>query len=725
DITERKHHERQLEAQAMLAQALGETLELQPLLERLLEAARHAIPAAEKGSILLVEGDGRLRVRALNGYTDPRLKNFAFASDLGHSARAVRERCPLLIADARADPEIRYEGEIEEARQIRGAIAAPLLIQERVIGVISLDSTRKNAFTVEDLNHLVGFAAPAALVIENARLFEETRRRAGETAALLASSLSLSSLDLQTTLQTIGERAKALFQADGCRIFLLDPDGQNLHCVLALAESETAFADLTIPLGQGVTGQVALSGKAEIVNDMLRDPRAVQVPGTNEEAEAIMFAPLKEGGRTIGVISIRRVGTERPFQPSDLDLLQAFASMAASAVANAHLYAEAQQRLRELETLQTVSSALRQTHSVEEMLPIFVQHAARAVGAQAGSIYLLDETSGDWVSQGWVTAEGTWLSTPTEMRHRPGEGVTGWVGEHGEIYITTDWRSDPTNKPLPGELGFIQNFHSGISLPLPTESRVIGVMHIWYSEAHTFRDNEKRLLTAIADMAGSAIQRARLHDETERRLKQLQSLQAIDQAITASLDPRVSLNILLEHTIHHLNVDAAGVLLMNPALHVLEYAAGRGFRARRYERTRLRLGEGKAGRVALERRTLILPDLSLIPITRKELIQEEGFVSYLGAPLLAKGQVKGVLEIFYRSRFSPTAEQLHFFESLAQQAAIAIENGQLFENLQRANLELSLAYDKTIEGWSRALDLRDKETEGHTQRVTALTIQLA
>ncbi len=725
DITERKRHEREIQAEAMLAQALGETLELQPLLERLLEAARHAIPAAEKGSILLVEANGRLRIRALSGYTDPRLNEFTFASDSGYSARAARERKPLLIADVRADDSIRYDGEIEEARQIHSAIAAPLLIREQVIGVIALDSTQKNAFSEEDLALLSAFATPTALIIQNARLFEETRRRAEETASLLESSLALSSLDLQTTLQTIGERAKALFQADGCRIFLLEPDGQSLRCVLALQENQAAFLGLTIPLGQGVTGQVALTGEAEIVNDMLHDPRAVQVPGTNEEPEALMFAPLKEGDRTIGVISIRRVGTERPFQPDDLDLLKAFAALAASAVANAHLYAEAQQRLRELETLQAVSSALRQARSVEEMLPIFVQHAARAVGAQAGSIYLLDENSGDWVSQSWVTAEGSWLATPAEMRHRPGEGVTGLVGESGIPYITSDWRSDPTNKPLSGELGFIENFRSGISLPLPAESRVIGVMHIWYREAHTFSENEKRLLTAIADMAGSAIQRARLHDETERRVEQLQSLQAIDQAITASLDPRVSLNILLEHTIHHLGVDAAGVLLMNPALHFLEYAAGRGFRTRHYERTSLRLGEGKAGRVALERRTWIIPDLSLIPITRKELIQGEGFVSYLAAPLLAKGQVKGVLEIFHRSPFSPTVEQMRFFEALAQQAAIAIENGQLFESLQRANLELSLAYDKTIEGWSRALDLRDRETEGHTQRVTALTIQLA
>jgi HD-GYP domain-containing protein (c-di-GMP phosphodiesterase class II) len=100
-------------------------------------------------------------------------------------------------------------------------------------------------------------------------------------------------------------------------------------------------------------------------------------------------------------------------------------------------------------------------------------------------------------------------------------------------------------------------------------------------------------------------------------------------------------------------------------------------------------------------------------------------VSYFGVPLVAKGWVKGVLEIFHRTALDPDAEWLDFLEALAGQAAIAIDDAQLFENLQRSNAELALAYDATIEGWSRAMDLRDKETEGHTQRVTNLTVQLA
>jgi HD-GYP domain-containing protein (c-di-GMP phosphodiesterase class II) len=108
-----------------------------------------------------------------------------------------------------------------------------------------------------------------------------------------------------------------------------------------------------------------------------------------------------------------------------------------------------------------------------------------------------------------------------------------------------------------------------------------------------------------------------------------------------------------------------------------------------------------------------------------DLLTEEGFVAYYGTPLIAKGQVKGVLEIYHRLPLEPDAEWVNFFETLAGQAAIAIDNAGLFESLQRANLELTLAYDRTLEGWVRALDLRDKETLGHTQRVTDMTLRLA
>jgi HD-GYP domain-containing protein (c-di-GMP phosphodiesterase class II) len=102
----------------------------------------------------------------------------------------------------------------------------------------------------------------------------------------------------------------------------------------------------------------------------------------------------------------------------------------------------------------------------------------------------------------------------------------------------------------------------------------------------------------------------------------------------------------------------------------------------------------------------------------------EGFVSLYDVPLVAKGRVVGVLEIFQRKPLAPDPEWQEFLETLAQQAALAIDDAELFASLQRTNMELTLAYDTTLEGWARALELRDPQTEGHTRRVVQLAEDL-
>jgi HD-GYP domain-containing protein (c-di-GMP phosphodiesterase class II) len=105
--------------------------------------------------------------------------------------------------------------------------------------------------------------------------------------------------------------------------------------------------------------------------------------------------------------------------------------------------------------------------------------------------------------------------------------------------------------------------------------------------------------------------------------------------------------------------------------------------------------------------------------------KNEGFASYTGIPLIAKGELKGVLEVYHRASFEPEAQWIDLLQNFSTQAAIAIDNAQLFNDLQRSNFELSLAYDATIEGWSRALELHDDEAKGHAQRITDLTLGLA
>ena len=111
--------------------------------------------------------------------------------------------------------------------------------------------------------------------------------------------------------------------------------------------------------------------------------------------------------------------------------------------------------------------------------------------------------------------------------------------------------------------------------------------------------------------------------------------------------------------------------------------------------------------------------------TVRELLKDGGFISGYAVPLLSKGQVSGALEVFHHEALNPDDEWFNFLDTLAGQAAVAVEDLNLLESLRRSNIELTLAYNDTIEGWSRAMDLRDRETEGHTQRVMEMTMRLA
>jgi len=213
----------------------------------------------------------------------------------------------------------------------------------------------------------------------------------------------------------------------------------------------------------------------------------------------------------------------------------------------------------------------------------------------------------------------------------------------------------------------------------------------------------------------------------ERQVQQMSILRSIDLAIASGLDLHLLLSMLLDRVLTLMHVDAATVLLLNSKTNLLEYAAGKGFHSNILQYTRLKLGEGSAGRVALDRKMLNIPDLrkDRAEFDRSPLFLQENFVTYWGVPLMAKGRVLGVLEMFNRSPMQPDTDWQNFLVMVAGQAAIAIDSAVMFTDLQRSNAELSLAYDATIEGLSRALDLRDKETKEHTFRVTDITVKLA
>ncbi len=272
------------------------------------------------------------------------------------------------------------------------------------------------------------------------------------------------------------------------------------------------------------------------------------------------------------------------------------------------------------------------------------------------------------------------------------------------------------------------NFRSMAAASMEYEHELIGSLTvISHGETRNFTEDELLLLKGVADQAALAIVNTKLFKDAQRRLENLQALRAIDIAITTNHDLQKTLDVLLAQITKQLQVDAAVILILDEAKQQLEFGTSRGFQSLSLQYKNLRVGEGMAGRAVQQKQIVHVHDISADPQTLVDapLLVQEGFISYYAAPLISQGKVEGVLEIFHHTHLDTDKEWLDFLEALARQAAIAIDNTSLFLGLQSTNNELSQAYDSTIEGWSRALDLRDKETEGHTRRVTELTLKLA
>ena len=371
------------------------------------------------------------------------------------------------------------------------------------------------------------FIAQIQDISQRKRTTEEISRRAQETAALLETSLALTNLDLNAILQSIGNSAKSLFIADGCRIFLMQPDGESLRCVLALQEDSFAFTDLRLKLGEGVTGAVAATGKAEIVNEMQNDPRGIQVPGTQEaEAEAIMFAPLKERDRTIGVLSIRRAGAERPFQTADLELLEAFAAMAASAVSNARLFEETQRRLAELEALYenglAVGQLLEPRGIGERVIETFARYLSwhhvtiRLLRSETDELELIAFNLPGLNEEQKIEMENHF----NKMIHKIGQGLSGEAAQSGIRLRTGNVLAHAQYVDTQADI------QSGLYMPMKIGDRVIGVISVESETPDAFTEQDERLLATLANQAAIAFENARLYQAAHEEILERTRAQA-------------------------------------------------------------------------------------------------------------------------------------------------------------------------------------------------------
>ncbi len=373
-------------------------------------------------------------------------------------------------------------------------------------------------------------------------------------------------------------------------------------------------------------------------------------------------------------------------------------------------------RQRELESIVTITTALRSAQNRVDMAPVILDQIMPMFGATAAALAVLDENQKSLVVE---LGRGIWSNT-TGTPIVSNESMAGIVLNLGKAYA---YPSEAGESILPTfELGAGQP--SIACVPLSSQERPMGV--IWVGRRLPFLANDLHLLTALSDIAANAFHRSELHEQTKNQLNRLTALRAIDMAISANLDIEVTLKILVEQIVNQLGLNAAIVFRFDPLTLTLKVAAGSGVPGKYLRPDKIDLGESCAGKIALLQEMEVITDLGAGDNQFPYTLKQSGlpFKSYIGLPLVAKGLVKGVLELYHLDQLKPDPEWLNYLQAIAAQAAIAIDNAELLEKLQKSNQDLRQAYDETIEGWARTLEIRDKETVGHSRRVVDLTLNL-
>ncbi len=374
---------------------------------------------------------------------------------------------------------------------------------------------------------------------------------------------------------------------------------------------------------------------------------------------------------------------------------------------------ERKQRQQEMEKLLEFSAAVRAAETRHALEDTVLEHLRLHLGLENVGIILRDPADFEIIRGRGC---GLWYAWDEQIYQPAHLGIAGEVLRTGQMYSTHDIYNDP--RLYGNNLGDV----SALSLmPLVVHEVTTGALVI--GGKAPFNESQLRLFRAMGDLVANAFYRLSLSELTERRLQWLTAIRAIDQSIMGSIDLRITFNVLLDRIVSQLALDAAGILLLRQNSR-LEYAAWRGFREIKPGQVSLRLGEPQAGRAALDQRTIVIEDCR-VANWESDVMTREGLVGYCAVPLIAKGQVKGVLEVFSKTPLRVDAEWIEFLESLAGLAAISIGNAALIETIQRTNTELTVAYDSTLMGWSQTVELRDQYKQGQARRMADMTLDLA
>ncbi len=535
------------------------------------------------------------------------------------------------------------------------------------------------------------------------------------TAMTRITRLALQQDECLTGMRTLGEQLREAFDADSCYITYWDEREGKVVPKVAIGYAEETYPHMEAAAAENTfTGAALRENRVVAVENVFESPLLRRDIAGKFPVRAVLALPLRTRDKTFGAAL---VGFHRPrrFAEAEIRRAEDLAVHISLVLATSLLLRDTRQRAAELESVRQAGLQLISSLDSRAVFDAILQQISALLQVANTHIFLYENGRLRFVAG---TFQGASMERPIAEPRR--DGVTARVARSGKAIVIENAGSHPlfSNYHLP--------FNGAIaSFPMKIGGNVVGVLNVSYDEAHHFQASEIRILELLADQAAIAVQNASLYESVQRGYQRLQSLRTIDAAITASMDVNITLGVFLTQVMRQLEADAAAVALYDSLTVSLRYAMARGMPQSAFPRGDVRLGLTLSGKVALHKEILVVEEFSAEQNRLDSSALARIPATYVGMPLVAKGELQGVLEIYRFDPFSPDREWLDFADSLATQAAIAVENSRLFDRLQRFNFELEMAYDQTLEGWARVLELRGAEPEGHMARLVELTMSFA